>query len=128
MKRIILFDGMCHFCEWNVHFIIKRDPQAKFKFAPLQSEMAKKQLNKEISYNGTIVLMEDSQIYTKSTAALRICRQLSALWPVLYILIFIPRPVRDILYRIIAKNRYRWFGRKSSCMIPSPEIQKRFLK
>ena len=109
MKRTILFDGMCHFCEWNVQFIIKRDPQAKFNFATLEAEFAKNQLKKEMPNNDTIILIEDSQVYTKSTAVLRICRQLSGFWPVLYVLIFIPRPLRDYIYQIIAKNRYRWF-------------------
>src|SRR5699024_4137549 len=127
-KWIILFDGMCHFCEWNVQFIIKRDPQAKFKFAPLQSEFAKNQFKKEIPNNDTIILIEESQVYTKSTAVLRIYRQLRGPWPVLYILIFVPRPLRDSIYQIIAKNRYRWFGKKPTCFIPTPEIKKRFLK
>lgn len=130
MERIILFDGECNFCEWNVQFIIKRDPGAKFKFAPLQSHIAQSFLsgsNKE-KIHSTVVLIEENKMYTESTAALRISKQLNGGWSIFYLFIIIPRPLRDLVYRYIAKNRYKWFGKKEQCMVPTPEIRKRFLQ
>jgi len=130
MERIILFDGECNFCEWNVQFIIKRDPKAKFKFAPLQSNNAQDLLDRSIGNrpnDSTVVLIEDNKIYTQSTAALRICKNLTGVWPFLYLFIIIPRPIRNLFYHFIAKNRYKWFGKKDQCMIPTPEMKNRFL-
>jgi len=129
MERIILFDGECNFCEWNVRFIIKRDPRATFKFAPLQSNLAQSFINgsnKKETYS-TVVLIENHKIYTESTAALRISKQLNGIWPILYFFIIIPRPLRNLVYRYFAENRYKWFGKKEQCMVPTPELRKRFL-
>ena len=130
MVRIILFDGECNFCEWNVQFIIKRDPKAIYKFAPLQSDIAQKLMGKSIhNYPDkfTVILIEGNKIYTQSTAALRISKHLKKPWPFLYLLIIIPRPLRNLVYQFIAKNRYKWFGKKDQCMIPTPQMKKRFL-
>lgn len=129
MNNIILFDGLCNFCDSSVQFIIKRDPKGHFKFASLQSGTGK-QFMKQLGLKDdltSIVLIEDGKFYVRSTAVLRICRKLSGLWKLLIIFTFIPTPIRDYFYRIIALNRYKWFGQKETCSIPSPEIRARFL-
>lgn len=129
-RLIILFDGVCNLCSGFVVFTIRRDPQAKFKFAPLQSE-AGKDIQKEFNMNAkeitSIVLIDGNRHYVKSDAALRVLKELSGMWHLLYFLIIIPRPVRNFFYDVVAKNRYRWFGRKSQCMVPSPDLKSRFL-
>jgi predicted DCC family thiol-disulfide oxidoreductase YuxK len=129
MERIILFDGVCNFCSGAIQFIIKRDPKAHFKFASLQGEVGRgllKQFNLNDSMT-TLVLIEGNQYFTRSTAALRICKKLTGGYPILSFLHVIPRPLRDFVYNYVAKNRYRWFGQKSSCFLPTPAIKKRFL-
>ena len=130
MSAIVLFDGVCNFCDRSVNFIIERDPGGYFKFAPLQSEIGEKLL----AENGvdkvetdSVVLIEDGKVYTHSTAALRVARRLEGAWKWFYYLIFVPRPIRDAFYKIFAKYRYRLFGKKDECMLPSPEIRARFL-
>ncbi|SHM41034.1 thiol-disulfide oxidoreductase DCC family protein [Gracilibacillus kekensis] len=129
MKRIILFDGVCNFCSSSVQFIIKRDPHQKFQFASLQSEVGQKLISKYNVPNDidSIVLIKDNRYYTKSTAALNIAKSLHRLYPVFSIFLLIPKILRDKVYQIIAKNRYRWFGKKDSCMLPSPEDRERFI-
>ena len=129
MERIILFDGVCHFCDRAVQFIIKRDPKGIFKFASLQSEIGSEKSRDTGVPAGTdsIVLIEGHTSFIKSTAALRICRRLSGMWKLLYLFIAVPRPIRDAVYDVIARNRYKWFGRKDQCELPSAEIRSRFL-
>src|SRR5690625_4409510 len=130
MERVILFDREWNFCELYFQFIIKRDPMAMFTFAPLQSKIAQDLIGKsfkKIPDTSTVVLIEDHKIFTQSTAALLISKKLSGVWPVLYLFIIVPRPIRDVLYRFVAKNRYKWFGKKNHCMVPTPEMKKRFL-
>lgn len=129
MTKIILFDGVCQFCDRSVQFIIKRDKKGHFKFASLQSDLAKQLLSQ---YNvekdvDSLVLLDGNNYYIKSTAALRICKNFSGFWKLGYLLLVIPRPFRDFVYQLIAKNRYNWFGKKEACTIPSPEMRKRFL-
>jgi len=129
MTKIILFDGVCQFCDRSVQFIFKRDKKGHFKFASLQSDLAKQLLSR---YNvakdvDSLVLLDGNNYYIKSTAALRICKNLSGFWKLGYFLLVIPRPFRDFVYQLIAKNRYNWFGKKEACTIPSPEMRKRFL-
>ncbi|MDY0407014.1 thiol-disulfide oxidoreductase DCC family protein [Virgibacillus sp. 179-BFC.A HS] len=129
MAKIILFDGVCNLCEFSVQFIIKRDPKGCFRFASLQSEPGEK-LKRQYSIPDdmqSVVLIEDGNYYTQSTAALKICRQLRGFWKLLYALIIIPKPIRNLCYRFIADHRYQWFGKKQSCMLPTPELKKRFL-
>ena len=131
MDRLnILFDGVCNLCNGFVVFIIKRDPDAKFKFASLQSEEGER-LQEEFKMDPanitTMVLVENDNYYVKSDAALRILKELNGIWPFLYYFIFVPRPVRDTVYDIVAKYRYRWFGRQDECMVPTPDLKKRFL-
>lgn len=129
-NRIILFDGVCNLCNASVKFIIKNDPKTLYKFAPLQSHFAQKILNrKNISNKNfeSLILIEGDDMFLKSTAALKIARNLRGFWPVFYPLIFIPYPFRDFFYNVIAKHRYRLFGQKDSCMVPSKEIKSRFM-
>lgn len=126
--RIIFFDGVCNLCNGAVNFVIDRDPEGKFKLAPLQSDIAAEYLKKEQLDNlNSIALFEGGKIYQKSSAALRIAKKLSGAWPLLYGLIIIPPFIRDFFYDLIAKNRYKWFGKQESCRMPTPDIKARFL-
>lgn len=129
MANIILFDGVCNLCNSSVQFIIKRDPDGYFSFAPLQEEAGKKLLDgHNIKTNmDSLILISNNTYYKKSSAALEICRHLQGAWKCLYVFKIIPRFIRDPLYSFIAKNRYKWFGKKSSCMVPTAENKKRFL-
>lgn len=129
MSKVILFDGECNFCNGSVLFIIKRDPDALFSFASLQSEIGMELKAKHgISVDDdSFILIEPDRAYTQSTAALRVARQLIGLWKLSYGLIIVPRVIRDFFYRLFARNRYKWFGKRESCMIPSEEMKKRFL-
>ncbi len=129
-QPIILFDGVCNLCNASVQFIIQRDPQARFKFAALQSAVGEELLKRHAIAGDSldsIVLVEAGKVYAESEAALRIGRHLSGLWSVLYWGIVIPRPIRNGIYRWIARNRYRWFGQQESCMLPTKELRARFL-
>ncbi|EKN70057.1 hypothetical protein BABA_06761 [Neobacillus bataviensis LMG 21833] len=130
MERIILFDGECNLCDSSVQFIIKRDPVGKFKFASLQSAIGQELLKKH-GHKTTIssfVLIENGKAYVKSGAAIRISKQLYGLWKVPTVFLVIPPFIRDNLYDVIAKNRYKWFGKKDSCLLPTPEWKDRFLE
>ena len=125
---IILFDGVCNLCNWSVQFIIKRDPKKQFSFASLQSEIGKGLLEKHhLSDVDSVVLIKRNKCYIESNAALEICRHLSSGWKLLTILKIIPSFIRDPLYRYMARNRYKWFGKQESCMLPTEEMKKRFL-
>jgi predicted DCC family thiol-disulfide oxidoreductase YuxK len=129
-KSVVLMDGVCHLCQGLVRFIIPRDPEAQFMFAPLQSEVAAKLLLEgglDPKSMDTVVLVENGVFYTESAAALRIARRLRFPWPMAYVFILVPRPLRNVLYRFVARNRYRWFGRDEQCLLPTPEIRQRFL-
>jgi len=129
-QPIILFDGVCNFCNNAVNFVIKRDPKSVFKFATLQSSVAQEILkshNLDNAEMNSFVLIENDKIYTKSTAVLKVCRRLKGLWPLMYGFIIVPKLIRNGIYNWIAKNRYAWFGKKEVCMIPSPDVQARFL-
>lgn len=127
---LVLFDGVCNFCNFWVKFIYQRDKHASFRFASLQSEAALPFLKhfematKEID---SVVLIENGQCYTESTAALRICRKLDGAWKLLYALMVVPMPLRDGVYRFVAKRRYRLFGKQMSCMLPTERMRERFL-
>jgi predicted DCC family thiol-disulfide oxidoreductase YuxK len=129
LDNIILFDGECNFCDRSVQFIIKRDKKAIYKFASLQSEPGQKliQTHNVPPNTDSMILVQRNKCYYRTSAALRICKDLGGGWKLLYGLLIVPRPVRDFFYRILAKNRYKWFGKKQSCLLPSPEIRKRFL-
>ncbi|MGG1573025.1 thiol-disulfide oxidoreductase DCC family protein [Fictibacillus sp. NRS-1165] len=127
---ILLFDGVCNFCNGIVNFLIRQDKKGRISFGSLQSD-AGQELLREFRLPQqdfeSLVYIKDCRIYQKSTAALEIARDLGGLWIAAYILVVIPKPLRDGLYFWIAKNRYRWFGRKDHCMIPTPEIRERFI-
>ena len=130
-QSIILFDGVCNLCNSAVIFVIKRDKKNLLRFAPLQSKTAHRLLaNYNIQTQGikSFIFIEEGKLYTQSTAALKVCRYFTGLWPLLYGFIIIPSFARDGLYRWIAKNRYKWFGQKNECMIPTPKLQAKFLK
>ena len=129
---IVLFDGVCNLCQGAVQFIIKRDLKARFKFASLQSEFGR---NITSSYGlntsstgQTIILIRNNKSYDRSRAVLEIARYLSGAWSLFYGFIIIPKFLRDPVYNLIARNRYRLFGKQESCMIPSPDIISRFLE
>ncbi|MBS1794492.1 MAG: thiol-disulfide oxidoreductase DCC family protein [Acidobacteria bacterium] len=128
MGAIVLFDGVCNFCDGAVRFIIERDRRDYFKFAPLESETGKELVAKHgLGGLDSIVLIEDERAFAHSTAALRIARRLSAGWPLLYVFIAVPKPIRDFFYKWFARHRYRLFGKKDECMMPTPEIRAKFL-
>ena len=127
---ILLFDGICNLCNNSVQLVIKNDARNIFRFAPLQNAEVIKFLNKHTTnFNGidSIILITPKKIYTKSSAALRVAKQLKGFYPLLYIFYIIPKPMRDLVYDFIAKNRYKWFGKQTSCMIPAPELKNKFL-
>ncbi len=129
-EKIILFDGVCVFCNFWVDFIIKRDKNKVFKFALLQSNTGKNLVEKFSIGTKTadsIIMIEENRCFIKSTAVLRIVKDLNGLWQVLYILRFIPPFFRDSIYDFIAENRYKLFGRRSKCRVPSQNEKNRFI-
>jgi predicted DCC family thiol-disulfide oxidoreductase YuxK len=129
-RAIVLFDGVCNLCTFTVQFIIKRDPHGSFLFASLQSEVGSRLLKEHgllPEALDTFVLIEGSRYFTRSAAALRVAQHLSGGWSLCRSLSLIPRPIRDWGYTVIARNRYRWFGRRETCLIPSRDIVDRFL-
>ncbi|GIO38053.1 hypothetical protein J41TS12_29140 [Paenibacillus antibioticophila] len=130
-RSIVLFDGVCHLCLAAVRFIIDRDPSGRFAFASLQSDTAARLLGRALPEGeapSTIILVENGSCYTQSTAALRIARRLRFPWPALYVFIVLPSPIRDVIYNFTAARRYRWFGKDTACMVPTPEIRSRFIE
>jgi predicted DCC family thiol-disulfide oxidoreductase YuxK len=129
-QPIILFDGVCNFCNSAVNFTLKRNKKANIMFAPMQSEAGQKLL---LHYNlpaddmKSFFFIENAIVYKQSTGALKVCRHLKSLWPLCYGFIIVPKFIRDGIYNWIAKNRYKWFGMQQACMIPTPEVKSRFL-
>lgn len=129
-KSVILFDGVCNFCNSAVNFTIKRNKKGNIRFAPLQSEAGQKllqQYNLPATDMESFVFIENDTAYKQSTAALKVCRHLRGLWPLCFGFMIVPRFIRDGMYNWIAKNRYKWFGVRQACMIPTPEVKARFL-
>lgn len=129
-QALILFDGECNLCNGFIQFVIERDNQMKFMFASLQSEKAKKILQHyelEIKELSTIYLLDNSLIYSQSTAILKIFKNLKGGWSLLYPTIIFPKIIRDKVYSFISVRRYSWFGKQEVCWIPTPELQERFL-
>jgi predicted DCC family thiol-disulfide oxidoreductase YuxK len=128
---IIVFDGVCNLCSSGVQFVLQHEREAVIKFAPVQSETGKRLLEQ----NGlcaddpdSFLLIEDDRVYMNSDASLRVARYLKSPWRWAYALYILPRFIRDAAYRTLARNRYRWFGKKDACMVPTPELHARFLK
>lgn len=127
MPSLIYFDGVCNLCTGIVQFIIKRDPEHYFRFASLQGEAGTLLRAQHSDIGDSLILQEDGRIYIESTAALRIARRLKGAWPLCYGLIIIPPFIRNFFYRLIAANRYKWFGRSEKCMVPAPELLQLFV-
>jgi predicted DCC family thiol-disulfide oxidoreductase YuxK len=128
-KTIVFFDGECALCNWVVRFITPRDPSGVFHFAPLQSSTSSLILQRHgcVGDSESVVLLMDGQCFRESTAALLILNKLNGLWPLLHLLRILPKPLRDGLYRWVARNRTRWFGRTSACLISLKGYEDRFL-
>lgn len=127
---VVLFDGVCNLCSGTVQFIIKRDKQARFRFASLQSAFGQQALQQNgLSTNelASFILLQNGKIYTKSTGALRVAKQLDGLWPFLYVFILVPPFIRNGIYNWVARNRYKWFGKQESCWLPTPDLKARFI-
>ena len=127
---LILFDGVCNLCNGFVRFVIARDPAGRFRFGALQSAAARRVLElQEMPHPlpDAVVLVEDGRVFTRSGAALRIARRLTFPWPIAAVFLAVPRPLRDWIYTHVARHRYRWFGRRDHCMVPSPEMRARFI-
>jgi predicted DCC family thiol-disulfide oxidoreductase YuxK len=129
---VVLFDGVCNLCSASVQVIIDRDPQAQFRFASLQSEAGRKllaELGCKVPEGEpeSVLLIEDGKLFSHSEAALRIARRLHGPARLAAALRLLPHGLRDRAYRLVAKNRYRWFGKASSCRLPTPQLRARFL-
>jgi len=127
---VLLFDGVCNLCNASVQWILKRDHQAQFRFAALQSELGQQILQNHglaTEHFDTVVLSEGDRIFLRADAPLEIVRRLGGFWKLFYLFKLLPRPLRDALYNFVARNRYRWFGRQAECMLPRPEWKGRFL-
>ena len=127
---IVLFDGVCNLCNGAVQLILRHDPAGRFRFASLQSpagEEIQTRLGIDPKALDSIVLVEGERWYRESDAALRIAARMSGAWRALGVLRLLPRPLRDALYRWVARNRYRWFGKQETCWLPTPELRERFL-
>lgn len=128
--RLILFDGICNWCNTWVNFAIVHDPAGQFKFGTLQSEQAQRIL-RDLDLSGsdysTFLLLEGCRVYTKSTAALRVLRQLSWWWPLFYVGVVVPASFRDVLYDFVARHRYQWMGRALTCRVPTQAERDRFV-
>lgn len=128
-QPIVLFDGVCNFCDASVNFIISRDRAGVFRFAPLQSDAGRELIEKySIPADvDSVILIDNDRAFIHSDAALRIAQRLGGVWKLLSLFRIVPRSIRDWGYKLFAKNRYRLFGKKDSCMMPTPEIRERFL-
>jgi len=128
--HILLFDGVCNLCNRVVQFVIKRDTKATIKFASLQSDAGQVLLKKvglPTDDFTSIVLIINDKYYFKSSAGLRVLKELGGVWKLLYVFIFLPKPLRDFIYDLIAKNRYQMFGKRDVCMLPTDDLKQRFL-
>ena len=128
--HVIIFDGICNFCNGAVNFIIKRDHTNRFVFAPLQSPMAQKLIAEYGVENvgfDTFLLIKNNQCYFRTDAAFQITKDLNGFWYLFQVLKVLPRPIRDYFYRLFARNRYRIFGKTELCMVPTSELKNKFL-
>lgn len=126
---LLLFDGICNFCNQWVNFIIRNDKEKKIRFAPLQSDAGKSIIKKfNISSDGdTVVLIDNEKIFTKSSAALRIMKHIGGAYYLLLLFMIVPKYIRDVFYDGIARNRYKWWGKRNECMIPTEDVKDRFV-
>ena len=127
----LIFDGVCNLCEGLVIFVVNRDKDAKFKFVTAQSPTGRRlqQANGvDAMEDTTMVLLKDDKVFTRSDAAIEVARELDGPWKMLAILAMVPRPLRDRVYTWIGNNRYKWFGIKKQCLLPTRELESRFLR
>ena len=127
---VLLFDGVCNLCNQSIQFVIERDPDAVFRFAPLQSDVGEELLEEcglPADHLDSVILVEGDEYYTKSDAALRTAKHLGGVYRLLWPLRVFPRRLRNFVYDFIANRRYRWFGKREQCMMPTPDIASRFL-
>lgn len=127
---VVLFDGVCNLCNGSVNFLLDRDHRETFRFASLQSDAGQRLLAEHglpADDFDSFVLVEEGRAYTRSTAALRVARRLGFPWRLASLLLVIPAFLRDPFYDLVAKNRYRWFGKEETCRVPTPELRARFL-
>jgi predicted DCC family thiol-disulfide oxidoreductase YuxK len=127
---LVLFDGVCNLCSALVQFVIRHDPAAKFRFAAIQSEIGREIFQShglDPADLQTFVFISDGKMYVRSDAAIEVVSRFGGAWRFFTVFRLVPRVARDWIYSVIARNRYRWFGRKDVCMIPTPEIKERFL-
>ena len=130
-QSVILFDGICNLCNNSVQFIIKRDHKERYQFASLQSDYGisiKENFGLPGDYTESIILLKDEKLYFRSDAALMISKDLNFPWSVLHAFIVLPKFLRDPVYNFIARNRYKWFGKKDQCTLAMPGWEKRFIK
>lgn len=130
-NSVILFDGVCNLCSASVQFVLKHDKHQRFLFSPLQSQYAQTILTKHQLSNkdlNSFILIQNNQFYTQSTAAIKVAKALAFPINLLVIFIIIPPFIRNYIYHIVAKNRYRWFGKKSSCYVPVSNWENRFIE
>tara|TARA_B110000967_G_C18771450_1_gene503297 strand:- start:700 stop:1095 length:396 start_codon:yes stop_codon:yes gene_type:complete len=131
MENSVFFDGVCNLCKRSVNFLISKDKKGVLKFASLQSEYAQNVISKEAlnrEHLDTIIVYTDGKFYYRSNAVLKLCEILGGGFYVFLIGYLIPRFIRDAMYRFIANNRYKWFGKKDHCMPHTPELKERFLE
>ncbi|MEA5403180.1 thiol-disulfide oxidoreductase DCC family protein [Arcicella sp. DC2W] len=129
-QQIILFDGVCNFCNASINFVIEHDNQKRFKFASLQSDFGYetlKKYNRNTSDFDSVILLKNNRLYIKSEAALEIAKDLSGFWKYLSVFNILPTFILDFFYDLIAKNRYKLFGKSEVCRMPSPDLKERFL-
>jgi predicted DCC family thiol-disulfide oxidoreductase YuxK len=129
-SEIILFDGVCNFCNSSVQFIMRKEKRAELKFASLQSATGQKLLSEygvAQDGHGTLVYIKNGKAYTRSSAALRITKKFRGIWPAMSAFLIVPSFIRDFFYNIIARNRYKWWGKSETCQIPSPGQRMRFI-
>jgi len=129
-QYLVLFDGVCNLCTGSVKFLIKRDKKKKFRYASLQSNIGQKVLwesNLNPNKINTLVLVAEGATYTKSTAALRIAKNMGGMWSILEVFLLIPAPIRNLVYDFISNRRYKWYGKKETCMVPKPEWEELFV-
>jgi predicted DCC family thiol-disulfide oxidoreductase YuxK len=131
MNDVVIFDGVCNLCAHTVNFILSHESEPALKFVPFQSPAGARMM-REHGFDPedvkTFVLVSGGRAYVKSDAAIRIARYFRGAWKMLAGIRIVPRPVRDWGYDIVARNRYRWFGRTDSCMVPTPELRARFIE
>lgn len=128
---ILFFDGVCNLCNSTVQFVLKNDKRKRLRFASLQSSAGQKVGMQLASIYGStpdsLVLQHKGKLYIKSDAALHVARLLGGFWPLLSIFLIVPRFIRNAVYDYVAKNRYKWFGKRDECMMPTKELKERFI-